>query len=147
MRRDPANPTWDSWLIPGGIPPIFGGIPPGIPSGIMEHPRWDPTWDPANPTWDPAYHSRYPGGIPPIPPGIPASLHAKSRQSHLATYICPRWDPTNPTWDPRFVLGEIPSGINLTNLTWGFMYLFVTQTGSNLLSFVITHKSQFLEHV
>ena len=39
VRRDPR-------LIPGGIPPEIGGIPPGIPPGIMEHPGRHPTWDP-----------------------------------------------------------------------------------------------------
>ena len=53
VRRDPANPTWDPRLIPGGIPPEIGGIPPGIPPGIMERPGRHPTWDPTNPTWDP----------------------------------------------------------------------------------------------
>ena len=42
VRRDPANPTWDPRLIPGGIPPEIGGIPPGIPPGIMERPGRDP---------------------------------------------------------------------------------------------------------
>lgn len=46
VRRDPANPTWDPRLIPGGIPPEIGGIPPGIPPGIMERPGSYPTWDP-----------------------------------------------------------------------------------------------------
>ena len=46
VRRDPANPTWDPRLIPGGIPPEIGGIPPGIPPGIMERPGRHPTWDP-----------------------------------------------------------------------------------------------------
>ena len=46
VRRDPANPTWDLRLIPGGIPPEIGGIPPGIPPGIMERPGRHPTWDP-----------------------------------------------------------------------------------------------------
>ena len=100
-----------------GIPPI----PPGIPTGILE----PPTWDPANPTRDPSYildkipHGiwpQIPGGIPPIPPGIPASFHAKSRQSHLATYVFPGWDPANPTWDPKFVPCEIPGGIPQSHL-------------------------------
>ena len=46
IGRDPANPTWDPRLIPGGIPPEIGGIPPGIPPGIMERPGRHPTWDP-----------------------------------------------------------------------------------------------------
>ena len=46
VRRDPANPTWDPRLIPGGIPPEIGGIPPGIPPGILERPGRHPTWDP-----------------------------------------------------------------------------------------------------
>ena len=112
----------------GGIPPI----PPGIPTGILEPPTWDPAlnprWDPANPTRDPSYilgkippiphriRPQIPGGIPPIPPGIPASFHAKSRQSHLATYVFPGWDPANPTWDPKFVPCEIPGGIPQSHL-------------------------------
>ena len=116
VRRDPANPAWDPAGIPPGIPGGIPPIPPGIPTGILEPPTWDPAlnprWDPANPTRDPSYildkipHGiwpQIPGGIPPIPPGIPASFHAKSRQSHLATYVFPWWDPANPTWDPKFV--------------------------------------------
>ena len=53
VRWDPANPTWDPVLIPGGIPGGIGGIPGGIPTGIMERLGWDPTRDPANPGWDP----------------------------------------------------------------------------------------------
>ena len=127
VRRDPANPAWDPRFVPGGIP-----------TGILEPPTWDPAlnprWDPANPTRDPSYildkipHGiwpQIPGGIPPIPPGIPASFHAKSRQSHLGSQICTMWDPR---WDPTISLRA---------------HLFVTQTGSHLLSFLITHKSQF----
>ena len=107
----------------GGIPPI----PPGIPTGILEPPAWDPAlnprWDPANPTRDPRYilgkipsiphgiRPLIPGGIPPIPPGNPASFHAKSRQSHLATFICPCGIPPIPPGIPKFVPAEIPSGI------------------------------------
>ena len=125
VRRDPANPAWDPRFVPDGIPGgIPGGIPPippGIPTGILE----PPTWDPANPTRDPSYildkipHGiwpQIPGGIPPIPPGIPASFHAKSRQSHLATYVFPGWDLANPTWDPKFVPCEIPGGIPQSHL-------------------------------
>ena len=122
VRWDPTNPAWDPRFVPGGIPG-------GIPTGILEPPTWDPAlnprWDPANPTRDPNYildkipHGiwpQIPGGIPPIPPGIPASFHAKSRQSHLATYVFPGWDPANPTWDPKFVPCEIPGGIPQSHL-------------------------------
>ena len=118
VRRDPANPAWDPRFVPGGIP-----------TGILEALTWDPAlnprWDPANPTRDPSYildkipHGiwpQIPGGIPPIPPGIPALFHAKSRQSHLATYVFPGWDPANPTWDPKFVPCEIPGGIPQSHL-------------------------------
>ena len=129
VRRDPANPAWDPRFVPGGILGGIPPIPPGIPTGILEPPTWDPAlnprWDPANPTRDPRYildkipHGiwpQIPGGIPPIPPGIPASFHAKSRQSHLATYVFPGWDPANPTWDPKFVPCEIPGGIPQSHL-------------------------------
>ena len=53
VRRDPANPTRDPVLIPGGIPGGIGRIPGGILTGIMERLRWDPTRDPANLGWDP----------------------------------------------------------------------------------------------
>ena len=118
VRRDPANPAWDPRFVPGGIP---GGIPrgippipPGIPTGILEPPTWDPAY-----ILDKIPHGiwpQIPGGIPPIPPGIPASFHAKSRQSHLATYVFPGWDPANPTWDPKFVPCEIPGGIPQSHL-------------------------------
>ena len=112
----------------GGIPPI----PSGIPTAILEHPAWDPAlnprWDPANPTRDPYYilgkipsiphgiRPLIPGRIPPIPPGNPASFHAKSRQSHLATFICPCGIPPIPPGIPKFVPAEIPSGILQSHL-------------------------------
>ena len=55
VRRNPANPTWDPVLIPGGIPGEIGRIPDGIPTGIMERLGWDPIRDPANLGWDPTW--------------------------------------------------------------------------------------------
>ena len=81
VRQDPANPTRDPVLIPGGIP-----------TGIMERLRWDSTRDPANLGW-------YPRQDPVlIPGGIPGGILTRIME-------CLGWDPTqdpaNLGWDPR----------------------------------------------
>ena len=105
VRRDPANPTRDPVLIPGGIPG-------GIPTGIMERLGWDPTRDPANFGWDPRRDPVLISGG--IPDGIPTGIMERLGWD-------PTRDPTNLGWDPRrepvLIPGGIPTGI-MERLGW-----------------------------
>ena len=72
------------------------------------------------------------------------SSQVGSRQSHPGSQLHSR---QNPAWYEASSPGSLfhaksrQSYLGSRNLTWG--HLFVTQTGSHLLSFLITHKSQF----
>ena len=89
----------------------------------------NPAWDPAsNPRWDPSF---VPGKIPPIPPSNLCLSQVGSCQSQLG----------NPN------LYHMRSQVGSCNLTSG--HLFLTQTGSHLLSFLIYPQIPVpaLEHV
>ena len=140
---DLANPTWDpdrdfgTSHMGSHLESQVGSRQshPGSQLHSRQNPA-NPAWDPAsNPRWDPANPTRDPGFVPhKIPP------------SHLATYVCPRWDPANPTWE-ILNLYHVRSQVGSCNLTWG--HLFLTQTGSHLLSFLIYPQIPVpaLEHV
>ena len=125
-------------------------------SGLNSVPGKKVRRNPANPTWDPSRdfgtshmgsHLESQVGSRQSHPG--SQLHSRQNPAWDAA-SSPGWDPTNPTQDPTFVPSKIPpiprsnlclSQVGSRNLTWG--HLFVTQTGSHLWSFLITHKSQF----